>query len=215
MSTEIDALEERLSRSVISAKLTKPKKKKLVRINREKTEPVSEKHDQRIINLVDIPDDWRDVFLAKLSANQKALTKFFFTEIIAFEAAIPVAIEDTLDCVRMATNVESPEFSLGRASNAVQKMVEIRTVRFLSELLGLTPEETALILSEFTDGKELSNVRQTSELLRKLQGSVESLQQVSERTNRRSIRHLESRAAADSEQHPRQRADSRQQKRRT
>ncbi len=124
-----------------------------------------------IVNLRHIPQGWKNEFIELLQKRQLSLAKHLFVNISSLEAAIPVAIEDASDCIRMATNSEGVELTIGKVQPLLQKIAEISVLRFLCVEMQLSANDTQALVDELLGNKneELSKLQKLANMLRQSQ----------------------------------------------
>ncbi len=192
-----DALVDRVSMLGSPAKPLIPKRKKRIvkRIVIKKPQPKTQPPKDPppiapLTNLAEIPEGWNESYMEKLSARQRDLARFLFIEITTLESAIPVAMEDALDCVRMATGAENVSFSLGRVQPLIQRILEVRTLRFIASMLELPEADINDMVKEIvgSNHEKLSNVQALKQLLQAGQvagGAVRGVQTPHQNQQRR------------------------------
>ncbi len=159
-------LDERLTQN---GKPTYTKRKVVIRVPKLKL-PVKVNNPvaSTIVNLEAIPEKWESEFLQKLQRRQKTLAHHLFVNVATLEAAIPVALEDAEDCLRMATDAEGVELSIGRVQTFIPKVVEISTLRFICAEMGLTASDTQCLVNDLLGkpNEELLKLQKLADMLR-------------------------------------------------
>jgi hypothetical protein len=129
------------ARPVIKSKVKIKSKKRVKQVKNPKTVEILP-----ITNLLNVPEGWEQEFLEAVTRQQRDISHFILTNLVSMEIALPAALEDTLDCIRMITGEDAPGFDLGAVRPAFQKMLDAKLILFLADSLKLPNEVSSLLV---------------------------------------------------------------------
>jgi hypothetical protein len=122
-----------------------------------------------ITNVIDVPKEQQEQYVAKLQALTTELTSFLLIEVAPYYSALESAKSDASESMQIITGVQEANFSFGKAEALIRSLPELKTLDWLCTKLQLPEDIRANVLSEYFGHDQRKNhTSQLSQLLKLL-----------------------------------------------